>query len=178
MQRIARQKLFAACFPSLELAAKSVSPASRALLLLACLRLLEQLPKSLLSAESTRLAALVVQSLPCQGALQLRICALGALRGLMERDGASIEQHLPSLVRSLLELSCERGMVRVRVCALQCLALATKLPYHTLFPLRATVVKGLARSLDDGKRVVRQHAALCRNEWLIQAQGDQQEQTR
>jgi hypothetical protein len=40
-------------------------------------------------------------------------------------------------------------------------------PYPKIHPLKATVVKGLGKIIDDKKRVVRILAAKVRNEWLV-----------
>ena len=57
---------------------------------------------------------------------------------------------------------------RLRVAALHCLQLMSmKFVYSKLHSHRLFVIKELGRVLDDKKRIVRQLAAIVRNEWIL-----------
>ncbi len=57
--------------------------------------------------------------------------------------------------------------MKVRIAALQCLGAMTTLPPALLKPHAKKVVRTLAKTLDDPKRMVRKEAVKCRTEWFL-----------
>lgn len=89
-------------------------------------------------------------------------------------SGESLEQtiiseHATSLVRAMLH-NCVIGRTsstRIRISALRFLAaLPGVVRYDVLHPSKATVIRELAKALDDPKRAVRKEAVEARSNWF------------
>lgn len=50
--------------------------------------------------------------------------------------------------------------------ASKCLFGIAQLPFPKIFPFKMQVINGLAKAVDDNKRLVRREAAKTRNEWF------------
>jgi len=55
----------------------------------------------------------------------------------------------------------------VRATALKVLGSLAALPYPSIHPHKATVLRELLFSLDDNKRAVRKEAVDCRTKWFL-----------
>lgn len=85
---------------------------------------------------------------------------------IMDENGkeAAVENaHI--IISNLIKLISYPHMMLVRETAIQCLTAMSALPHTRIYPLRPQVLRALAISLDDRKRVVRQEAVRCRQAW-------------
>ncbi|XP_062506699.1 MMS19 nucleotide excision repair protein homolog [Corticium candelabrum] len=127
---------------------------------------LQSVPKQVLLAELQLVMPLLIQSLSLPE-LSLKTSTLSTLCSLVRDAPLIISQHLTSLMPSLLSLAQQPQQMKVRISALQCLGLMTVLPHHLVFPFRLKVIRALAATLDDKKRLVRKEAVKCRGEWFL-----------
>ncbi len=104
---------------------------------------------------------------------QPKLCraALGALRRVLPTAVTSqistVKSHLRALVESFIKISAEGSAREDRAAAILCLEALSLLPYESIHRFKKAVINGLARALDDPKRVVRRAAVRCRNEWYV-----------
>lgn len=90
---------------------------------------------------------------------------------LLLLDADEARQHiltnLHTAIPNLLADATDHPSPRERVDALRCLhKIAVTMPHDALYPYRQSAPSILKRALDDNLRVVRQLAAIVRNEWL------------
>ncbi|KAI0306124.1 ARM repeat-containing protein [Multifurca ochricompacta] len=86
-----------------------------------------------------------------------------------DKEASVAAEHAVSLTSVMLQNSTVAEMpdVRVRVGALKYLAVLPKIVrYDVLHPQKATVLRGLAKALDDPKRAVRKEAVDARTTWF------------
>jgi DNA repair/transcription protein MET18/MMS19 len=114
---------------------------------------------------SIQLMPLLIQSLSLSEP-SLKTSTLTTLYSLVHDAPLVISQHISSLIPPLLLLSKQNQQMTVRIAALQCVGVLTILPHHVVFPYRMQVIRELASTLDDRKRLVRKEAVKCRGEWL------------
>jgi hypothetical protein len=118
------------------------------------------------------LLSLTVKALSCAGAsevvpyVNLRHSALDAMQALTRVDSSAAAAHLSSLIPLLMQAACADRLPSRRTQSLEILMFLSTLPFPQVFPVKARVIKGLARAVDDPKRKVRQLAARVRNEWI------------
>ncbi len=83
-----------------------------------------------------------------------------------EKSRKQIEDHLSSILPSLLFIARNSQFGNTRRTALECLdSLATYIPYRSLHCFRHDVLKTAMAACDDNKRHVRLAAAQCRGTW-------------
>ena len=101
--------------------------------------------------------------------LPLKCGAISALRALLQLNNgvATVSSQLSIVIPFLLEESSNVShKAKTKAMALDCLLLLINLPYSSIFPLKAQVIRVLGRVVDDPKRATRQLAARVRNEWI------------
>ncbi|TFK91443.1 ARM repeat-containing protein [Polyporus arcularius HHB13444] len=135
--------------------------------LVALAALIKSVPKSTYVHEMPSLMPLLLRGidLPDNEIRAGVIDTLHAAAVSSEKDNAIIAEHASSLVSTMLKNSLVSQMpsVRVRVAALRYLAiLPSVVRYDVLHPQKATVIRELAKALDDPKRVVRSEAVEAR----------------
>jgi len=84
-------------------------------------------------------------------------------------EGSVVSEHAGSLTNAMLQNSAVAEMpdVRVRIGALKYLSILPKIVrYDVLHPQKATVLRELAKALDDPKRAVRKEAVDARTSWF------------
>ncbi|KAH9976079.1 Dos2-interacting transcription regulator of RNA-Pol-II-domain-containing protein [Russula compacta] len=84
-------------------------------------------------------------------------------------EGSVVSEHAVSLANAMLQNSTVAEMpdMKVRVGALKYLAILPKVVrYDVLHPHKATVLRKLAKALDDPKRAVRKEAVDARTSWF------------
>lgn len=148
---------------------RQISNEQRAVFLSALGGLLKGLPQGALLNSAATIMPLLLQALdlPDTSALQE---TLSTFQLLIQIDSSIVEQHLGSLIPSLLKIACSEGFQAsptARAAALECLLAFSKFPYHKVHPFKSSIVNDLRKALDDNKRFVRKAAVLCRNEWIV-----------
>ena len=71
------------------------------------------------------------------------------------------------IIPILLELTKYKKSPKVRISALNCLTLLSKLEYSVLHTMTKKVIRSLLNVLDDDKKEVRVIAVECRNQWYL-----------
>ncbi|RPD59070.1 ARM repeat-containing protein [Lentinus tigrinus ALCF2SS1-7] len=139
--------------------------------LVALAALIKSVPKSTYAHEMPSLMPLLLRGLDLPDN-EIRASVIDTLHAAAlssERDDAIIAEHASSLVSTMVKNSLVSQMpsVRVRVAALRYLAvLPSVVRYDVLHPQKATVIRELAKALDDPKRVVRSEAVEARTNWF------------
>lgn len=116
-----------------------------------------------------QLVPLLIQSLSLPDTT-LRVSTLDTFRlAIMEAPDA-IKPHVRSIIPALIGLLevNDKNPMQVRIASLRCLAqFPSGLSIDVLLPHINYVIKQLARSLDDKKRLVRKEAVDCRAKWYV-----------
>ncbi|GAW05993.1 ARM repeat-containing protein [Lentinula edodes] len=137
--------------------------------LVALTSLISSIPKALYFHEMATLIPLLVRGLDLPDH-DIRCQVIDTFLAVAEGDSPDIvSDHAPSLITTMLKNSSVENMpsVKVRVSALRYLGvLPSIVRYDVLHPLKATVLKQLAVSLDDPKRAVRKEAVDARTKWF------------
>ncbi|KAJ6592258.1 ARM repeat-containing protein [Mycena vulgaris] len=141
--------------------------------LIALTALLKAIPNAAYAHEMAQLMPLLMRALQLPGAdAHVRASVLETLLAAAASPAHTqpLAEHAPALVRIVLPLttaSREETSVRLRTAALRCLgALPARVPYATLHPSKAAVLRGLADALDDPTRGVRREAVDAREIWF------------
>ncbi|KAJ3862033.1 ARM repeat-containing protein [Lentinula novae-zelandiae] len=133
--------------------------------LVALTSLISSIPKALYFHEMATLIPLLVRGLDLPDH-DIRCQVIDTFLAVSEGDSPDIvSDHAPSLITTMLKNSSVENMpsVKVRVSALRYLGVLPNIVrYDVLHPLKATVIKQLAVSLDDPKRAVRKEAVDAR----------------
>ncbi|XP_078052901.1 MMS19 nucleotide excision repair protein isoform X2 [Augochlora pura] len=138
---------------------------SRQRYLTAVVYLLEEAPVELLSMHLTKLVPLLIESLSLDNE-QLIFSTLLALKVLLETKHIIFSDKAQCFIPKLLKLITYRTM-RVRITALECLTNYCNYPTVLLNIYKEDVLKNLAISLDDRKRLVRNAATKARVRWFL-----------
>ncbi|EMD39279.1 hypothetical protein CERSUDRAFT_82017 [Gelatoporia subvermispora B] len=145
--------------------------------LVALTSLITSVPKSTYSHQMTSLLPLLLRGLDLPDP-EIRASVMSTLLAAAqpgsETKGAAKEhnalsEHASNLVTTMLKNSMASQMpsVRVRIAALKFLAvLPGVVRYDILHPQKATVIRELAKVLDDPKRAVRVEAVEARTNWF------------
>ncbi|CAL8284658.1 unnamed protein product [Merluccius merluccius] len=128
-------------------------------------QLVSSLPKEVQLTELPALLSLLLEALSCpdQG---VQLSTLSCLEPVLMEPPPALIQQLEALVTRLLVLTCSPAMT-VRISSLRCLHAMSRFPEHEVIPLRARVLRALAKPLDDKKRLVRSEAVLARADWFL-----------
>ena len=163
-----RQRFFSSVFPPLLASSSAVAAdsAARQHYLLGIMQLLLHVPQSILVENLKDVLPVTLLALSAEKG-ELKTAALRTFFVLVQESVDSCAPHMSTVVPLLLSLASFQSSVAARVCAVDSLLALTKLPFHHLYPYLKRVTDGLRAPLDDRKKVVRRHAALCRNEWLV-----------
>ncbi|KAI0773303.1 ARM repeat-containing protein [Trametes elegans] len=135
--------------------------------LVALAALIKSVPKSTYADQMSSLMPLLLRGLDLPDN-EIRASVIDTLQAAAVssgKDNALLAEHAASLVSTMLKNSTVSQMpsVRVRVAALRYLAtLPSVVRYDVLHPQKATVVRELAKMLDDPKRAVRKEAVEAR----------------
>ncbi|KAI0339641.1 ARM repeat-containing protein [Trametopsis cervina] len=138
--------------------------------LVALTSLIKSIPKSAYIHEMPSLLPLLLRGLDLPDH-SIRVNVIETLLSVAEPSSQPniVADHATSLVDIMLKNSTVQTMpsVRVRVAALQYLAvLPSIVRYDILHPQKPTVLRELAKALDDPKRAVRKHAVEARTNWF------------
>lgn len=166
-----QQRFFGNTFKSIQESYAALPPDSptKAVFLLAAVKLIEHLPHGIMLSENVSLILpLLVQAL-ASDSLETRASALSSLSIIVENKLELVEPHLFSLAPVLLELSSfATGLkARHRALAIDCLFRFSSLPYNKIHSVRNKVTRQLLPALDDPKRGIRARAVKCRNAWVV-----------
>jgi DNA repair/transcription protein MET18/MMS19 len=161
-----RQQFFVETVPKLVDGFNQSQPDGKESFLRALSHVLQSVPKEVLLSELPPLMPLLIQSLSLSEP-SLKTSTLTTLYSLVHDAPLVISQHISSLIPPLLLLSKQNQQMTVRIAALQCVGVLTILPHHVVFPYRMQVIRELASTLDDRKRLVRKEAVKCRGEWYL-----------
>ncbi|KAF4516998.1 hypothetical protein B566_EDAN009671 [Ephemera danica] len=142
--------------PQLEVAHRSSEPSTKPNLLLAITHLVHIAPRQVLSPSLPQLELPMV-------AVQ---AALACLQPLLQECSTHLESHLSDLTKPCIQLATQHPSMKVRIAALQCMALVPHYKLtNQLVAMKLDVLDGLRPALDDHKRLVRAAAVKACNHW-------------
>ncbi|KAI0831813.1 ARM repeat-containing protein [Trametes gibbosa] len=161
------QKYCNAVLPRIVEGAKASQSTRQNAFLVALAALIRSVPKSTYTDQMASLIPLLLRGLelPDNEIRASVIDTLQAAAASSGKDNSLLAEHAASLVSTMLKnsLVVQMPSVRVRVSALRYLAtLPDVVRYDVLHPQKATVVRELAKVLDDPKRAVRKEAVEAR----------------
>ncbi|KAJ4925904.1 hypothetical protein JOQ06_008090 [Pogonophryne albipinna] len=125
--------------------------------------IVNKLPKQVQLTELPALLSLLLEALSCPD-LGVQLSTLSCLQPVLVDPPPSLIQQLEALIGRLLALTGSPDM-EVRISSLRCIHAVSQFPEHEILPVRARVLRALARPLDDRKRLVRREAVHARNDW-------------
>ncbi|KAF3853259.1 hypothetical protein F7725_013947 [Dissostichus mawsoni] len=120
--------------------------------------IVNKLPKQVQLTELPALLSLLLEALSCPD------LGSSSPRSRPRRPAPPLIQQLEALIGRLLALTGSPDM-EVRISSLRCIHAVSQFPEHEILPVRARVLRALARPLDDRKRLVRREAVHARNDW-------------
>ncbi|XP_075072020.1 MMS19 nucleotide excision repair protein homolog [Mixophyes fleayi] len=123
------------------------------------------LPKQVLLTELPSLLSLLLEALSCPDR-GVQLSTLTCLEPLLLDAAEFLNFHIDTLITKLLGLTSSPNMA-VRITALKCMLALTKLPVPMLLPYKQQVIRALAKTLDDKKRLVRKEAVEARCQWFL-----------
>ncbi|KAI9173300.1 hypothetical protein H9P43_007431 [Blastocladiella emersonii ATCC 22665] len=159
-----KQRLFHYCLPRIVAGAGS---GDRDAYLLALGHLLQNVPQQVLLGSVKDLVPLLLAALSATDP-DLLVSTASTFALMTKNAPAAVADHVAALVPLLLALANDGGRVhpmRVRIAALNTLAALATLKFAVLFPVKGSVLRGLAGAVDDPKRLVRRAAVNCRAQW-------------
>ncbi|KAI8061634.1 Dos2-interacting transcription regulator of RNA-Pol-II-domain-containing protein [Gongronella butleri] len=169
MSILYKQRLFSFCLPKLMNGIESNQDDIKHNYLIALSYLLKNVPKQILLSELPPLVPLLILALSLPDST-LKVSTLESFTMVAIEAPDVISRHVQSLLPALLKLLDTSEVINsmhVRVAALKCLGqLPGSLPRDMIMPHTAYVIKQLAKSLDDRKRLVRREAVDCRSKWF------------
>ncbi|KAI0079355.1 ARM repeat-containing protein [Panus rudis PR-1116 ss-1] len=166
------QKFFNTVLPRIVEGAKTPGDAQRQnAYLVALTSLIKSIPKTTYTHELPTLMPLLLRGLDLPDP-EIRANVIDTLLATSDSttENKAISEHASSLVTTMLKNSMvdEMPSVRLRIAALRYLAkLPSLVRYDILHPLKATVVRELAKALDDPKKAVRKEAVEARTNWFV-----------
>jgi DNA repair/transcription protein MET18/MMS19 len=162
-----KHKSFALLVPSITKAFKEADQGTKQNYLIALAGVVRWMPFDIVVEEVGQLVTLFLQSLDLKGVDAVKEAALGTLSSTLQEKPQALEEHANALISRLLSNATGANTAAVKVASLKALKLvAQKFKQETVLPYRRQVVKRLVGALDDGKRVVRREAVVCRAVWL------------
>uniref|UniRef100_A0A182SC23 MMS19 nucleotide excision repair protein n=1 Tax=Anopheles maculatus TaxID=74869 RepID=A0A182SC23_9DIPT len=84
-----------------------------------------------------------------------------------------VQDHLQTLIPSLLKLTVRQSSMKIRIAALECLLYVCKYPTFLLLPFKQSTLLALQKPLDDPKRLVRNAAVATRLQWFVVGSGEE-----
>ncbi|KAI0629374.1 ARM repeat-containing protein [Trametes polyzona] len=165
------QKYCNAVLPRIIEGAKTSQSTRQNAFLVALAALIKSVPKSTYVDQMPSLMPLLLRGLDLPDN-EIRASVIDTLQAAATsngKDNALLAEHASSLVSTMLKNSVVSQMpsARVRVAALRYLAtLPSVVRYDVLHPQKATVIRELAKVLDDPKRAVRKEAVEARTNWF------------
>ncbi|XP_050677802.1 MMS19 nucleotide excision repair protein homolog [Leptidea sinapis] len=138
--------------------------------------ILEKAPKSVLNSEVNKITPLIIDSL-CYDNKNLLVTMIDVLIHFVQAKHVSVAESLQTILPRLVHRSGYIESMDVRIKSLQCLyEIANNYKTVLLLPYKSDVIFGLAPSLDDKKRLVRDAAVRARTRWyLVGAPGEDTE---
>ncbi|XP_042363392.1 MMS19 nucleotide excision repair protein homolog [Plectropomus leopardus] len=127
--------------------------------------IVNKLPKQVQVTELPALLFLLLEALSCPD-LGVQLSTLSCLEPVLIDPPPALIQQLEALVSRLLALTSSPAM-DVRIVSLRCIHAVSRFPEHEVMPIRARVLRALAKPLDDKKRLVRSEAVRARGEWFL-----------
>uniref|UniRef100_A0A8C5B099 MMS19 nucleotide excision repair protein n=1 Tax=Gadus morhua TaxID=8049 RepID=A0A8C5B099_GADMO len=160
-----RQRFFTENSAKLLQGFDSAAPDTKSSYLKALCHLVSSLPKEVQLTELPALLSLLLEALSCPDQV-VQLSTLSCLVPVLTEPPPALIQQLEALVSRLLALTCSPTMT-VRIESLRCLHAMSRFPEHEVIPLRARVLRALAKPLDDRKRLVRSVAVQARADWFL-----------
>lgn len=161
-----RQRVFQQCLPKIRQGVLEADDAVRPHYLQALSHVLNHIPHPVLMGSLESLLPLFIRSLDQENPL-MYLSTLETLHGLISEASEVVAQQVTSMIPALLRLSQYKANMKVRIAALKCIKSLTKLSSHYVLPYKSEVIKKLAVSLDDRKRLVRKEAVEARCRWYL-----------
>ncbi|XP_029311433.1 MMS19 nucleotide excision repair protein homolog isoform X2 [Cottoperca gobio] len=127
--------------------------------------IVNKLPKQVQVTELPALLSLLLEALSCPE-LGVQLSTLSCLQPVLVDPPPALIQQLEALINRLLALTCSPAM-DVRIASIRCIHAVSRFPEHEILPVRARVLRALARPLDDKKRLVRSEAVHARADWFL-----------
>ncbi|PCH36357.1 ARM repeat-containing protein [Wolfiporia cocos MD-104 SS10] len=165
------QRYCSAVLPRIIDGARSSDPRQQNAYLVALTSLIKAVPKSVYAHQMSTLMPLLLRGIYLPDD-EIRAGVMDTLFAAAEsssKENSVLAEHASSLVSTMLRNSMVNDMpsVRVRIAALRFLAiLPNTMRYDVLHPQKATVLRELAKVLDDPKRAVRKEAVEARTNWF------------
>ncbi|XP_037610293.1 MMS19 nucleotide excision repair protein homolog isoform X1 [Sebastes umbrosus] len=127
--------------------------------------IVNKLPKQVQVTELPALLSLLLEALSCPDP-GVQLSTLSCMEPVLIDPPPALIQRLEAVVSRLLGLTSSPAM-SVRIVSLRCIHAVSRFPEHEILPFRTRVLRGLARPLDDKKRVVRKEAVEARADWFL-----------
>eukprot|EP00043_Microstomoeca_roanoka_P007286 m.70164 g.70164 ORF g.70164 m.70164 type:complete len:965 (-) comp13765_c0_seq1:100-2994(-) len=127
--------------------------------------LLKGVPMQVVFTELPTVLPLLLKSLDLDDS-ELLIGTLDMLHALAQDAPTQLAEHVNTVIDRSLRLKSHNRM-DVRKAALELLANLVQLPTHVVVPYKTQVLRGLAPSLDDRKRIVRTAAVQASSAWFV-----------
>ncbi|OCH91496.1 ARM repeat-containing protein [Obba rivulosa] len=171
------QRFCNAMLPRIIAGAKSSEQPRQNAFLVALTSLITSVPNSIYAHEMSTLLPLLLRGLDLPDP-EIRVSVINTLLAAAQpgsgghaaaKEKNALSEHATNLVTTMLKNSMVQEMpsVRVRVAALKFLAvLPSVVRYNVLHPQKASVIRELAKVLDDPKRAVRREAVEARTNWF------------
>ncbi|KAI9221353.1 Dos2-interacting transcription regulator of RNA-Pol-II-domain-containing protein [Blastocladiella britannica] len=173
-----KQRVYHRCLPRITAGISATNPvsASRDSFMIALGHLLHSVPTQVLLGSVDQILPLLMAAISLAKDDQLRNdpalleYALATLVLVAKSAPATLVPHVSTLVPRWLEIASNpyANPMSARMAALQCLREASAFQSTAVFPLRASILRGLSYPLDDPKRLVRRAAVDCRAAWFHQ----------
>ncbi|KAM0750891.1 hypothetical protein T439DRAFT_325940 [Meredithblackwellia eburnea MCA 4105] len=166
-----KQRFFAFLLPKLVQGHKSALGEDQLVYLVALSSVLVHIPKQIAITELPKLMPLLVTALDLPDA-NLRANVIDTLGVLAKEVSSQLELSVGNIalkvLRDVVENATVQGAVKLRLSSLAFLGLLpATVPYSTLHPHKATILRQLGQAIDDPRRDVRRAAVDCRSKWFL-----------
>jgi len=165
------QKYFHSTLPRIMQGAKSSQSHQQSAYIVALASLIKSMPQTTYVYEMPSLTPLLLRGLDLSD-LEVRANVIDTFIsavGSEPTEHNAISEHASTLVSTMLKnsMASEVPSMRVRIAALRYLSILPHIVrYEVLHPYKPTVIRELAKVLDDPKRSVRKEAVDARTNWF------------
>jgi hypothetical protein len=166
IQNFYKQRLFSLFINSLLEKIKKNDNSNELPLLLTITSLIKNVDSIIILNEIQRVFPLIKKSLNSKDS---EICSssLSTLYILIKNSKEEMINHLHTIIPILLNLTCFKNSINVRLTSLNCLIELNTYNYNEIFRFKNDIINGLEKVLDDKKRNVRNLAVNCKNLWIL-----------
>ena len=164
--KLARQKIFSLTKSRL---IEGYSSSKSSIHLKALIIQLPHVPRFVLASEMAALLPILKNCLGSENHPELVLAALASVKDVLENDVQSFAQDLiPSLLPLWLEIASSNSTpMEVKIKALECIKIASKMETKDLMMHKKQVMSHLNVALDNKKRLVRKAAVEAKNAWCL-----------